>query len=118
MITMAVSYNENKYKNFTGAGNFVDIKFLDKAPSGKYYITTLTFASTDTYATGGITLDLKRHGMKYITDVDIHSINADYGTEFDYTNNKLLLFTGLNTQVSNGTNISSLKITIGVLGRS
>jgi len=115
---MAIQYSTKRYTDLVGAGNFVDIKNLNNAPLGKYYEIEISFQRGDTYPTGGIAVVLKRNALRTINRIDMMEINANYGYTYDKTNQKILLYSGLDTQVSNGTNIAALKMTIGVLGRS
>lgn len=105
------------YTTLTGAGNFVDIKNYVTAPKGKYYIGKLTF--TGTYGNdNGVAVNLKLHGIKTVHYIQVLENNSNYGVSYDYTDGKIQIWTGINTELGSAINIANLKLTIAVIGTS
>jgi hypothetical protein len=115
---MSISYNTSKYQSFTGNGPYTSIKNFVTTGIGKIYVMDISITGVQTYTTGGFDAKCKRLGVKTITFVLVGQNNSNYGVEYVASSDKIKLFSGLNTELTNETSISGLKLQILVIGKS
>lgn len=115
---MAAAISTTRFDNWARTGGRYGIQHIMQDMRVLMYVVEGTFAAGDTYAAGGVDVDLRRGTAKEIISVVFGQWNgAGSGLHYDYANDHLVIMQDDGTELANGTNIARDTFTAIVFAR-